>query len=107
MQITLSGHHVNITPALKNYVSNKLQRMPRHFDHVTSAHVILSVEKLTHKAEANVHVSGAQIYADAAHQDMYASIDLLADKLVRQIKRHKEKITDHHRGEGGLKVRAG
>jgi len=105
MQINLSGHHVDVTPSLKKHVTDKLQRIRRHFDHVTSADVILTVEKPLHKAEATVHLSGAKIYAHASHTDMYASIDILVDKLVRQVQKHKEKITDHHRNDGGLKAR--
>ena len=100
MQISLSGHHVDVTPALRDYVTNKFQRLERHFDHVTNAHVVLSIEKLQQKAEATLHLSGANVYADAIDEDMYAAIDALADKLDRQIKRHKEKRKDHHRNNG-------
>ena len=100
MQINLSGHHVEVTPALKDYVENKLQRLERHFDHVTNVHVILTIEKQRQKAEATIHVSGADVFADAVNSDMYASIDALVDKLDRQIKKHKEKLQDHHRSEG-------
>lgn len=103
MQINLSGHHVDVTPALRDYVTNKFQRLERHFDHVTNAHVVLSIEKLQQKAEATLHISGANVFADAIDADMYAAIDALADKLDRQIKRHKEKRSDH-RGNGGVKA---
>ena len=103
MQINLTGHHVDLTSPLRDYVDNKLERLERHFDNVTDIHVILSVEKLRHKAEATLHVSGARMYADATEEDMYAAIDGLTDKLDRQIKKHKEKITDHHRNEGSIK----
>lgn len=99
MQIKLSGHHVEITQALHDYVHDKLERIERHFDNVTSAHIILSVEKLNQKAEATIHVAGNELYADAVDEDMYAALDALIDKLDRQIKRHKEKLTDKHRGE--------
>lgn len=99
MQVTLSGHHVDITDALRNYVNEKLERLERHFDKATSAQIILSVEKLTHKAEATVHVAGNDLFADAEHEDMYAAIDGLIDKLDRQIKKHKEKLTDKHRDD--------
>jgi putative sigma-54 modulation protein len=105
MQINLSGQHVSVTPALKNYVNTKLQRLERHFDRVTNAHVVLSVEKLRQRAEATVHVSGGNLHADAVEGDMYAAIDAMADKLDRQIKRHKEKLSNHHEKEGGLKAR--
>ena len=93
MQINLDGHHVDVTPALREYVTNKLQKLERHFDHVTNAHVVLTIEKLRQKAEATIHVSGGNLFADAVEEDMYAAIDALTDKLDRQIKRHKEKLT--------------
>ena len=105
MQINLTGQHLDVTPALKEYVTTKLQRLERHFDHVTNAHVVLSVEKLIQRAEATVHVSGASLHAEARDGDMYAAIDALIDKLDRQVKRHKEKLSDHHEKEGGLKAR--
>ncbi len=104
MQINLSGHHVDISPALRDYVTARLGKLERHFDHVTNAHVVLTVEKLAQKAEASIHVSGGRLFADAIDDDMYAAIDALADKLDRQIKRHKEKLTNHRRSEGGLKA---
>jgi putative sigma-54 modulation protein len=97
MNLNLTGHHVEITPALREHVTLKLNRVSRHFDQVTSTHVILSVDKLEQKAEVTLHVKGKDIYADATHADLYAAIDLLADKLDRQIVKHKEKITTHHR----------
>lgn len=96
METNLSGHHVDITPALRNYVDTKLERLERHVDNATDVHVILSVEKLRHKAEARLHVTGNQLFADAVDGNMYAAIDLLMDKLDRQVKRIKEKRTDHH-----------
>lgn len=107
MQINLTGHHVEVTPALREYVNRKLGRVARHFDHVTSARVILTVEKQSSKAEASLHVSGADLFANASHHDMYAAIDLLADRIDGQVRRHKEKLTDHHRSEGGIKSRLG
>ncbi|MCL5801467.1 MAG: ribosome-associated translation inhibitor RaiA [Gammaproteobacteria bacterium] len=103
MQINVSGHHVEITPALRTYVLNKLERVERRFDHVTDIRVILSVEKLRQKAEATINLSGASLHAFAEDEDLYAAIDALTDKLDRQIKKHKEKITDHHRAEGAHK----
>jgi putative sigma-54 modulation protein len=99
MQVNLTGHHVDITEPLRAYVDEKIARLERHFDHVTNVHVILSVEKLQQKAEATVHIAGADIFADAAQQDMYAAIDALIDKLDRQVIRHKEKVKNH-RGNG-------
>ncbi len=95
MQISLTGHHVDLTDSLRAYVDSKFERLERHFDHVTNVHVILSVEKLAQKAEANMHVSGAEIFADATHEDMYAALDALVDKLDRQLIKHKEKLKNH------------
>lgn len=106
MQLNLSGQHLEITPALRTYVSSKMERLERHFDNVTNLHVVLSVEKLRQKAEATLHVSGNKLFADAEHEDMYAAIDALVDKLDRQIKKHKEKTKDHHKPNGGLKNQA-
>ncbi len=104
MQLNLTGHHIDVTPALRSYVTSKMERLERHFDHVTNMHVVLTVEKLRQKAEATLHVSGGgNLFADAVHEDMYAAIDSLTDKLDRQIKKHKEKIKDHHRTEGAVK----
>jgi len=97
MQIDLSGHHVDITDSLRDYVESKLEKIERHFDNVVDVHVILGVEKLRQKAEATVLLSGSKIYADDTQEDMYAAIDGLVDKLDRQVKKHKEKIKDHHR----------
>lgn len=96
MQLTLTGHHMEVSDALKDYVGSKLQRIERHFDLVTDVHCVLTVEKLRHRAEATVHVSGGTIFADAIEADMYAAIDGLVDKLDRQVKKHKEKLSDHH-----------
>jgi putative sigma-54 modulation protein len=100
MQLNVTGHHVDVTPSMHDYVSQKLERLERHFDHVTNVHVILSVEKLRQKAEATLHISGGNLFADAEDEDMYAAIDAMVDKLDRQIKKHKEKLTDHRRSEG-------
>lgn len=105
MQVNLTGHHVDITPALRNYVDTKLEKLERHFDNVTNVHVILTVEKLRHKAEAEMHVSGNHLYADATEEDMYAAIDGLIDKLDRQIVKHKEKLKDHHAREAAKAAR--
>ena len=102
MQINLSGHHVDLTTPLREYVNSKMERLERHFDQVTDIHVVLGVEKLRHKAEATMHISGGTIFADAVEENMYAAIDALVDKLDRQLKKHKEKITDHHRSEGSI-----
>lgn len=103
MQINLTGHHVDVTPPLREYVNSKIERLERHFDHVTNIHVVLSVEKLRHKAEATVQLSGGSLFADSTQANMYAAIDSLVDKLDRQVKKHKEKMTNHHRSEGSIK----
>lgn len=98
MQLSISGHHVDVTDALKNYTSEKLAKLERHFDHITNVHVVLSVEKLTQRAEATIHASGAELFADAESDDMYAAIDALTDKLDRQLLKHKEKLVNRHHG---------
>ena len=103
MQINVTGRHVDITESLKIYVEKKFQRLERHFEHINNTHVILSVEKERQKAEATVHVNRGNLFADNEQEDMYAAIDGLIDKLDRQLKKHKEKLTDHHQGEDSLK----
>ena len=95
MQISVTGHHIDVTEALRNYVESKFERLERHFDHVTDVHVILGVEKINQKAEATVQCSGAKLFAEDHKEDMYAAIDGLIDKLDRQIRKHKEKLKDH------------
>jgi putative sigma-54 modulation protein len=94
MQITVSGHHVDITDSLRNYVVTRLDRLERHFDKITHINVILTVEKLRQKAESTVHISGGEIYAEAESDDMYAAIYQLTDKLDRQLIKQKEKSND-------------
>ncbi len=97
MQIDVSGQNIEITQALRAYVTEKLERLERHFGNLISAHVVLRLEKLEHMAEATVGVGGRtnDIHADAVAEDMYAAIDKLIDKLDRQVRRHKDKVTDH------------
>ena len=92
MNLQLTGRHVDITPAIRNYVLGKLDRINRHFDHVIDVEVIMTVEKLDQKIEANVHLSGKDIHVRANDGDMYAAIDGLIDKLDRQVLRHKERF---------------
>lgn len=96
MQIDITGHHVDVTPALRAYVTEKMQRLVRHFDQVSTIHVILNVEKLQQRAEATVNAGGRKLFAVESAMDMYASIDGLVDKLDRQVRRYKERITNHH-----------
>lgn len=100
MQITITGHHIDVSSPLREYVDSKLARIVRHFDQMTDVHCVLTVEKLVHKAEATINVSGGTIHAYATDENMYAAIDGLADKLDRQVKRHKEKVTNHHARDG-------
>ncbi len=96
MQLDITGHHVEVSEPLREYVTSKLDKIGSHFDLVSDVHCILTVEKLRHKAEATVSVNGAKIYADATEENMYAAIDGLADKLERRVRKHKEKLVDHH-----------
>ncbi|ABI73214.1 MULTISPECIES: ribosome hibernation promoting factor [Shewanella] len=95
MQISLTGHHVEITESLREYVQGKFSKLERHFDQIHNVHVVLNVEKLQQKAEAKINVNGAEIFAMSENTDMYAAIDALIDKLDRQVIKHKEKNTKH------------
>jgi putative sigma-54 modulation protein len=95
MQLTISGHHIDVTEALREYVTNKISRLEKHHDRITNTHVILTVEKLQQKAEATLHISGADLYADSESEDLYAAIDSLTNKLDRQLIKHKEKHRNH------------
>jgi len=97
MQINVSGQQIEITDPLRDYVSEKIGRIQKHFDHVTNTNVVLHFEKKKnrHSAEATINAKGAQLHADSEGDDMYAVIDALADKLDRQVLRHKEKLSAH------------
>ncbi|MDD2738108.1 MAG: ribosome-associated translation inhibitor RaiA [Methylomonas lenta] len=95
MQVSITGHHVEVTEALKAHVEDKFSKLKRHFDNVVDVHVILTVEKLEQKAEATVQISGAKLYADDTQADMYVAIDNMIDKLDRQVVKHKEKSQEH------------
>lgn len=99
MRIETHGQHVEVTAALRDYVEAKLERLQRHFDQPFDVRTQLSLDKPDHRAEATVNIAGRTLHADAAAIDMYAAIDLLADKLDRLLMKHKEKQVDHHRGE--------
>jgi len=104
MQITVSGHQMEITEPLRKYASEKITRIQKHFDHMTTTNIVLHVEKNRHMAEATIHAKGATLHANAEGSDMYAAIDSLADKLDRQVLKHKEKVTtNHHRKVGARK----
>jgi len=106
MNLHLTGHHLEVTPALREYVQSKLERVTNHFDQVIDVKVTLSVEKLKQKVEATLHVPGNDLHAECSDDNMYSAIDLLADKLDRQVLKHKEKHNDHHRANGALKHQA-
>ena len=101
MNLTISGHHLEVTPALRTYVTGKLDRITRHFDQVVDVKVLLSIENQTEKerrqkAECNIHVKGSDMFAESAHEDMYAAVYELVDKLDRQVVRHKDRLQNHH-----------
>ena len=99
MNLNLTGNHLEITPTIRDYVVAKLDRVTRHFDHVIDVNVVLSVDKLRQKIEANLHIRGKDIHAESIETDMYAAIDALADKLDRQVLKAKEKrVADRHNG---------
>lgn len=99
MQVQVTGHHIEVTPPLRAYITEKLDKITRHFEHAVSARAVLSVEKLQQQAEATINIGtrGKTIYATETSNDMYAAIDGLIDKLDRQVLRHKGKLTNHHR----------
>ncbi|WP_223788859.1 ribosome hibernation-promoting factor, HPF/YfiA family [Marinicella meishanensis] len=99
MHLTITGHQLEVTEPIRNYIETKFERIKRHFDQVLNAHVIISVEKVRHKSEATMHIGGKDFFADSTEDHLYKSIDLLVDKLDKQIRRHKDKVTDHHREE--------
>ncbi|HZH43686.1 MAG TPA: ribosome-associated translation inhibitor RaiA [Lysobacter sp.] len=107
MRVETHGQQIEVTPALRQYVENKLQRLERHFDQAFDVRVTLSVEKTDHRADANVNIAGRTLHADVGAHDMYAAIDLLVDKLDRMLVRHKERLVDHHRGESLARNGAG
>ncbi len=105
MHLSVTGHHVEITASLRSYVEKKLERLVRHSDHVIDAHCVLTVEKLVQRAETTLHLRGESVHALAEDGNMYAAIDALTDKLERLVRKHKEKITDHHAGEAQKSAR--
>lgn len=98
MNLQISGHHLEVSPAIRDYVSQKLQKVTRHFDHVIDIHVVLSVEKLNQKAEVTLHVPGKDIFVESIDPNLYAAVDDITDKLDRQVQKYKQKIQDHGRG---------
>ena len=96
MNLNITGHHIEVTEAIRDYTAEKLDRVIRHFDNVTNVNVILSVNKLNQRAEATVHVRGKDIHVESVDTDLYAAIDTLADKLDRQVQKYKQKSTEHN-----------
>ena len=103
MNLQLTGHHLEITPAMREYVQSKLVRIRNHFDHVIDVKVTMSVEKLAQKVEATLHVPGNDLHAECIDENMYSAIDMLTDKLDRQVVKHKEKLGSHHKANGAVK----
>jgi putative sigma-54 modulation protein len=100
MQISIQGPQVDVTPALRDYCTSKFERITRHIDHLHELSIVLGIEKVLHKAEATMQFSGRKaartLHANATATDMYAAIDVLVDKIDKQVRKHKEKLTDHH-----------
>ncbi|AAW84881.1 ribosome hibernation promoting factor [Aliivibrio fischeri] len=95
MQINIAGQNVELTDSLREYVNTKFQKLERFFEHINNVHVVLKLEKVQHVAEATLHVNQGDIHAHSDSEDMYAAIDGLVDKLIRQLNKHKEKLSSH------------
>jgi len=102
MQLSITGQQLDLTDSLKDYIGEKMEKIERHFDHLNNIHVVLHVDKIRHEAEATVNAKGVSIHANAESDNMYAAIDSLVSKLDTQVIKHKEKVSDHHRNEGGI-----
>ncbi len=98
MQLDITGHQIDLTDAMQHHVREKMRKLERHSDEITHMHVVLSIEKHIHQAEATAHIPGAELFANADADDMYMAIDMLADKLDRQLLKHKEKTVARHNG---------
>ncbi len=95
MNLSITGHHLEVTPAIREYIHTKMARVLRHFDHVIDTQVMLSVEPLKHRAEITLHVRGKDIHCEAVEENLYASIDLLIDKIDRKVIQHKDRTQSH------------
>jgi len=104
MNLQITGRHMDITPAIRDYVTGKFGKINRHFDHVIDIIIILSVEKLKQKAEATIHISGKDVFVECEDENLYAAIDALVDKLDRQVIKHKEKLSSRRHDESGKQV---
>lgn len=92
MNLHITGHHVTVTPAIRDYVETKMQRITRHFDHVIDSQVMLSVEPLKHRAEVTLHIPGKDIHCESTQENLYAAIDMLVDKVDRKVIQHKDRM---------------
>jgi putative sigma-54 modulation protein len=101
MNLNITGHHLDVTPAIRDYASGKFGKIKRHFDNVIDVQIILSVQKLKQKAEATVHMSGKDVFVECEDDNLYAAIDTLVDKLDRQVVKHKEKLAGRRHDESG------
>lgn len=106
MNLHLTGHHLQITPAIREHVAHKLEKITAHFDHVIDINIIMAVEKLDHKVEATLHLSGKEIFCETRGEDMYVAIDHLINKLDRAVIKHKEKNLSHRHDSAPIKHRA-
>jgi len=106
MNINLTGRHLEITPAIRDYTTGKFGKIKRHFDNVIDVNIILSVEKLRQKAEATIHISGKDVFVECENENLYAAIDTLVDKLDRQVLKHKEKLSSRRHDDSGKVVAA-
>lgn len=95
MQLNITGHHIEVTPALHEFINNKFAKLEQYFDRINQVYIILKVEKVSQIAEATLHVNGGELHATSQENDMYAAIDTLIDKLARQLTKHKDKLRDH------------
>jgi putative sigma-54 modulation protein len=96
MNLNITGHHLDVTPAIREYIQTKMTRVVRHFDHVIDTQVILSLEPLKHRAELTLHIRGKDIHCEATEDNLYAAIDLLIDKVDRKVLQHKTRTQNHH-----------
>ncbi|MFY9261033.1 MAG: ribosome-associated translation inhibitor RaiA [Gallionella sp.] len=101
MNLHITGHHLEVTPAIREHVTSKFDKIKRHFDNVIDVKIILSVEKLKQKAEATIHISGKDVFVECDDENLYVAIDMLVDKLDRQVIKHKEKMSARRHDETG------
>ena len=95
MNLSITGHHLDVTPAIREYIQTKIARVTRHVDHVIDTQVMLSVEPLKHRAEITMHVRGKDIHCEAIEDNLYAAIDVLIDKVDRKVVQHKNRTQNH------------